>query len=273
MKWAVPLVAALGLVACQKKWNPADEPVKPPLRVDAAAAAHSLERAAEWMAAFPAGELRFDAAIALSAIHSHGTTAKLDEALAHARVVADADTDNPLRRAFDPAFSLPAEKTSRWEVPAKGAPRVNVNRVVAEALHCAQNGLRPETLAYLEGPMRDGGGYQTTHALWALTLARDAGCLKLDEFNRRAGPLVAELRAANPPAPGPAALDVDLFAERTLMIELAGARDDQVTRSVQALIAAQNADGSFGASADGGAEPAYFRFHATMTATWAIAAH
>jgi hypothetical protein len=265
------LAAALCLVACKKTFNPADEPVAPRARVSEDTAQHAVEHAADFMAAFPVAQLQFDSAIGLSAIRARTSGLRLDDALTHARHYADLDADNPLRRAFDPGFVVAAEKTAQWEVPAPGAPRVNVNRVVIEALHCAQNGLRPATLDYLSGPMRDGGGYQTTHALWALTIARDAGCVKLDEFNRRAGPLVAELRAANGSKPGPAALDVDLFAERTLMIELAGARDDQVTRWVQALIAAQNKDGSFGAEIDGGGEPPYWRFHATMTAAWAIA--
>jgi hypothetical protein len=84
-------------------------------------------------------------------------------------------------------------------VPAPGEPRTNVDRIVGEALGCAENGLRPEALAYATGAMRDDGGYQSTHALWALTIARDRGCLP--DFATVAAPLVAELRAAEPPAP------------------------------------------------------------------------
>jgi hypothetical protein len=221
------------------------------------------------MAKFPASELRFDAAIGLTSIRAQVAGGELDEALKHARAAADRDADNPLRALY--ASDADAGRTADWEVPDAGAQRANVNRVLAEAAYCASNGLRSATLDYIDGPMRDGAGFQTTHALWALVIARDRGCLAAAEFNRRAGPLVAELRGGAD-TPGSPAQDVDLFAERTLMIELAGAHDGQVTRRLEALLAAQSPDGAWGAVSDAGAEPPYFRFHATMSAAWALAA-
>ncbi len=226
----------------------------------------ALERAAAWMAHFPEGQLRFDAAIGLTQLRHRFSSPGLDEALARARRVAEADADNPLRRLFQPDFTAPVEATSRWAVPKPGQPRVNVNRVLAEAVHCRLNGLREPMLDYLSGAMRDGGGYQTTHAVWALTLARDEGCLPADDFDRRAAPLLAELRQAQPARPGPSAQEVDLYGERVLMLELAHARSPDVARGLDALRAAQAPDGAFGAP-----EPGYLRYHATFVASWALA--
>ncbi len=227
-----------------------------------------LDRAAAWLAAFPAEELRFDAAIGLAALRRHHDTGDVRRAEAAARAVADRDADNPLRRAFDPAHRA-ARSTASWEVPAAGAPRANVNRVVAEALHCDVHGLRDATLDYLGGAMRDGGGYHTAHGLWALVFARDAGCLDAARFDAAAAPLRDELRAAQPAAPGPAVLEVDLFAERLLMLVLAGERGPAVDAWARALAAAQHADGGFGAPDP--AAPRYHRYHATMAAAWALA--
>jgi hypothetical protein len=227
-----------------------------------------LDHAAAWLAAFPADELRFDAAIGLAALRRHHDTADVRRAEAAARAVADRDADNPLRRAFDPAHRA-ARSTASWDVPAAGAPRANVNRVVAEALHCDVHGLRDATLDYLGGAMRDGGGYHTAHGLWALVFARDAGCIDAARFDAAAAPLRDELRAAQPAVPGPAVLDVDLFAERLLMLVLAGERGAAVDGWARALAAAQHADGGFGAPDP--AAPSYHRYHATMAAAWALA--
>jgi hypothetical protein len=234
---------------------------------DPAPVVSPIDRAAAWMAAFPTEQLRFDAAIVLTAIGTR--TDDLRIAAEHARVVADRDLDNPLRRAFDDAYRAGPASTSGWPVPAAGEPRVNVNRVVAEALHCRENGLRPETIAYATGPMRDGGGYHTTHAVWALVFARDRGCLP--GFDAAVAPLLDELRAAQPAAPDRPALALDLFAERLLMLELAGAHDAAIDGWVARLAEAQSADGSFGELAAG--ENPYLRFHATMMATWALVEH
>lgn len=235
-------------------------------RLDSAAAA-AIARAASWLAAFPEDELRFDAAIVLAAIRQHVDSEALRAAYARAREHADRDHDNPMRRAFDETVRVPKAVSAGWPVPAPGEPRVNVNRVVVEALHCRDNGLRPETLAYITGPMRDSGGYHTTHAMWALTIARDRGCLS--DFGKRAAPLVAELREHQPAAPGNAVLAIDLFAERLLMLELAGERGADITAWRKRLIAAQAEDGGFGVPAAG--EAPYFRYHATLAATWALA--
>ena len=97
-------------------------------------------------------------------------------AFEHARAVADGDADHPQRRFWTRDLVLPAERTSRWSVPRRGEERVNTNRVIDEAVHCAHNGWRHATLRYLCGPMRDGGGYQSTHALWSLVIAHENGC-------------------------------------------------------------------------------------------------
>jgi hypothetical protein len=229
----------------------------------------AVARAAAWLEAFPSDELRFDAAIMLHELRRTVDGEALAHAFATARAVADHDDDNPQRRFWLPSFASPPEHTSRWTVPAPGAPRVNTNRVLIEALHCADNGWRPETMAYLCGPMRDGGGYQSTHALWALDIARRRGCVTKSEFHRCARPIAAELDAAEraPMAPT-ASLDIDLFAERLLMLALAGWPVARLDPWAHALMRRQQPDGSW--TVPGADEPAYHRYHATAMTAWAL---
>ena len=48
--------------------------------------------------------------------------------------------------------------------PVGRARRAATHQVVTEALFCAEHGWRPQTEAYACGPMRDEGGYHSTHA-------------------------------------------------------------------------------------------------------------
>lgn len=261
----VLLVLAL-LAGCtgERKAPPRDAapaPAPAPARSTPRAA---LDRAAAWLAAFPADELRYDAAVGVSAIRRRIDDPTWRAAHERALSAADRDPDNPMRRAFDSGYLAPKRSVLGWTAPAKGAERINPNRVVIEALHCDVHGLRPETLAYATGPMRDDGGYHTTHAVWALVIARDRGCVDAALLP----PLLDELRAAQPAAPGGATLEVDLFAERILMLLLAGDRD--VAPWIDALVDAQASDGGFGVPTTD--EAPYLRYHATMLAAWALAA-
>jgi hypothetical protein len=250
--------AALLLVGgCRRSERAPLEDVKP-----------AIARAGAFLAAFPPEQLRYDAAVALTFVRALSDDESLRLADRRAREWADRDPDNPLRRAWDATARLPASATAEWAAPAPGS-RVNVNRVLIEALYCAENGLRSSTLDYIAGPMRDRGGYQTAHGLWALVLARDRGCLDAAAFGAAAAPLIAELRAAQPAKPGPATLDVDLFGERILMLLLAGQRDPQLDQWLMALVAGQQADGGFGAATQG--EDPYYRYHATLVAVWSLA--
>jgi hypothetical protein len=268
-------LAAIGLLAgaCQRAPAPGlgeAPPVGPAVHADAPRrdARAAIGRAGAWMAGFPEEELRYDAAIALAAIRARIDDPAIEAALVRARRVADQDDDNPMRRLLEPASRVARGVTTGWSPPGAGERRANVNRVVAEALHCDEHGLRPETIAYATGPMRDDGGYHTAHAVWALALARDRGCLAPAELAPRWRPLLDELRAAQPAAPEPTALAVDLFAERLLVLLLAGERDPALDGWAARLLEAQHADGAFGAPAPV-AEP-YHRYHATMVAAWAL---
>jgi hypothetical protein len=239
-------------------------------RRSCAAIAPAVARAATWLAAFPADDLRFDAAIILSQLRRTVDGEPLARAFATARAVADHDDDNPQRRFWIPEFTSPPEHTSRWVVPRPGEPRVNTNRVLIEALHCGENGWRPETMAYLCGPMRDAGGYQSTHALWALDLARRRGCVASPDFHRCARPIALELEATEraPLAPKNS-LDLDLFAERLLVLALAGWPLDRLDPWAAALQQHQQPDGTW--TVPGADEPAYHRYHATAMTAWALA--
>jgi hypothetical protein len=230
----------------------------------------AVERAAAWLAAFPPEHLRFDAAVMLHGIRTHVDSAVLREAWERARVVADRDDDHPLRRLWMPSLTTPPSFTSGWPIPDPGAPRANTERLLIEAAHCDRNGLRRAATRYACTAMRDEGGFYTTHALWGLVLARARGCERPEKLRRCIAHLGAELRVAQPRVLRPArTLDVDLFAERTLMSCLAG-MPRGVAHDLDLLLAAQRRDGSWGV-ADPDEAP-YHRFHATAIATWALVA-
>jgi hypothetical protein len=214
------------------------------------------------MAAYEA-PLNFDAAIGTAALNAlRPQTSSLHQAVL-ARV--DEDGGHPLRALFEADYVLPAGKSTAWTPPTE--KRVSPNRVLVEATHCAAHGLRPEALAYVCGPMRDEGGYHTAHGLWALVIAADRGCIPVGSGCWSA--LQGELTAAQPAAlaPDSPTLVVDLFAERALMLGLSGQAPE--ASWLEALRAAQRPDGAWGVAAEG--DNPYWRFHATMTAAWALA--
>jgi hypothetical protein len=230
----------------------------------------ALARAGDWMAAFPEKSLRFDAAMALSQIRQTVDSDALRRAFERARAMADRDNDHPHRRFWVPNLPAPVEFTSRWQVPGPGEERVNSNRVVSEALFCADYGFRPETLRYVCGPMRDDGGYQTTHALWALGIAHQNGCVPDADFEPCARAMQRELLEQQPTTFTPhATLDIDLYAERLLYSVMTGIPDPVVNQWARTLLDLQHSDGSWGIAATG--EDPYFRYHATMVSTWALA--
>jgi hypothetical protein len=230
----------------------------------------SVARAAAFLARFPEADLRFDAALMLSQIRRVFDSDDLRAAFARAREIADRDEDNPMRRFWIPELRSPVEHTSTWAVPAAGEKRVNTNRVIIEALHCAENGLREETVAYLCGPMRDGGGYQSTHALWALELARSAGCdAALRAAACRASLQEEILAAARQPVAAQRTRDLDLFAERVMVLTLSGVSPESLARHMARLVALQSADGSWSKPEPG--EAPYFAYHATGLGAWALA--
>jgi hypothetical protein len=230
----------------------------------------AIERAARWLAGFPAEQLRFDAAVMLHGIRAHVDSSELRTAWHHARTVADRDRDHPLRRLWVPDLVTPATVTRGWTVPRRGAPRASTERLVIETVHCDRNGLRRAAVRYACTAMRDHGGYYTTHALWALVMARERACAPSEKLRRCIAHLVREVRAAQPAVLRPIrTLDVDLFAERTLTSCLADPARPR-PRDVDALLDAQRHDGSWGVVNP--EEQPYFRYHATGTATWALAA-
>jgi hypothetical protein len=229
-----------------------------------------LNRAAQWMAGFPPEQLRFDAAVVLSQIRKSVDSIPLRIAFKRARAFADHDNDHPQRRFWIPQFHTPAKYTSQWPVPTDGQQRVNSNRVLHEALYCPEYGWRQETMRYVCGPMRDDGGYQTTHALWALTIAYRNGCIAKADFEPCARALQRELVDKQPAVLEPrATLDIDLYAERLLQPVLSGYPDPIVNQWAHVLIGLQGADGSWGVPAAG--EDPYYRYHTTMMCTWALA--
>jgi len=232
----------------------------------------AVVRAAEWMAVYAEDQpLNFDAVIVLALLRQRLDAPSLDVAFARANARLDRDHGHPLRRFFEPQFRLPPQLSRAWEPPSGAAARVNPDRVVTEALHCADNGWRLGTTAYVCGPMRDDGGYYTAHGLWALTLARAAGCVAPAEVDSCISDLRLELARAQPVLFVPwGTLDIDLFAERAVMLLVSGGLPPSARDGPAQLLGLQNPDGSWGVAAEG--EPPYLRFHATMMASWALLA-
>jgi len=221
------------------------------------------------MATFQEGPTRFDAAVAIHEIRETVDSDDLRRAFETTRQRADGDHDHPQRRFWIADFPTEAKHTSQWSVPKEPGQRVGVNKVLHEALYCKEYGMRRATLEYICGPMRDDGGYETTHGLWALAIARENGCLKDAHYVPCARALHAELAAAQPAELRPqVTLDIDLYAERLLQPLMTGFVDPAVERWVDALLAQQNPDGSWGIRRDG--EDPYYRFHATMMSAWSM---
>ena len=239
----------------------------------------AVRRAGPWLAAFEPGELRFDAAIVLRAVRRRVRSDELDKAFERALAVARRDDDNPLLPLAGVDYNAPKKATSSWTAPAAGVKRINPNRVLAEAVHCRRHGVREATLAYVAGPMRDDGGYHTTHAAWAVALMGERGCLSDARYRELAASLRDQLTTAIDAAPAPTkTLDIDLMAERVLMLLLLGETPEALAGPLRALLELQAPDGSWGFASSGhgaegdGGEPAYYRYHATMIAAWALTA-
>ena len=268
----VLLLAWIVLSACEDKKPGALKEVSKEAEpqavgVEAAGARAALARAAAWMAVFPVEDLRFDAAIGTDALVKLGHK-EFELAFQRAKAVAERDDDNPMLRFLKEDFSVPAEAVRTWKIPGEGEKRINTNRPLIEALHCDRHGLRPEALAYIIGPMRDDGGYQTIHAAWVLSLARDRACVDAERFDALVRDFTVELKKAQPRSFSPKRhLDVDLYAERIWALELLGQGVDKEWISV--LLKQQRPDGSFGVMGETD-ERAYFRYHGTMVSTWAL---
>jgi len=115
--------------------------------------------------------------------------------------------------------------------------------------------------------MRDDGGYQTCHGLWAFTVAHDRGCATPDSCVED---LVSELAKAQPEALSePSTLDIDLFAERMLMIARSDSGGTLLPAWGAELMKHQGPDGGFSTPVPG--EHPYYAFHATMASAWALA--
>ena len=246
---------------------------EPPAKTLEARAAAAIEAAAVWMAAFPEASLRFDAALMLTqaraalAAHPGPARGALDAPLAPALRKADRDADHPHRRLWVQEMPMTRDGVQSWTAPLAGQARVNPNKPISEALFCDRFPIRAQTLDYIRGPMRDEGGFHTTHAAFALALLKARGCVEEAVFEPLAASLIDELARAQPPTLSPQdTRALDLYGERVLMRMLLG--DREVEAQIEALLDAQSADGSWGVSEEG--ERAYWRYHATGIAVWAL---
>ena len=209
---------------------------------------------------------RFDALLGAAAIRDRYPSQAAKQLFENLSKRVDRDAGHPQRRYFDANFRLPKEISHAWTPPQSG--RVNPNRVVTEALHCQDHGLRQATIHYICGPMRDAGSYHTAHALWALVLAQRSGCIQAEAtcFSE----LQQELLEAQPnELKVKHTLDIDLYAERMLMLLNAGNSKANYQAWANNLMKLQQGDGSYGVHSE--EEQLAYRYHATMITTWALA--
>jgi len=223
----------------------------------------AMDKAIAWMQAYDQ-PVRFDAILAASQLGTLHPTADAKRLFEH-RLAGLSDTDHPHIRLWDPTHRLPDGVVPDWTADARA--RVNVNRVLTEALHCSEHGWRAQTTEYVCGAMRDNGGYHTTHGLWALTLAQERDCIE----SLCTAALVDEIAAAQPAVFQPnATLDIDLYAERLLTSCLANSCGAEADRWVATLLALQQDDGGWRVPKEPEPLP-YADYHTTMIAAWALA--
>jgi hypothetical protein len=238
----------------------------PATMVPEPSAAHitdALNRAAGWAEAYPHAR-HFDATLMAWSVASLSDNAAWKQLDTRLRSELN-DTDHEHIKLWTPTYQLPKEYVHRWTGPAEG--RANVNRVLTEALFCNDHGWREQTTTYVCGPMRDDGGYHTTHGLWALTIAHQRGCV--DQSCRDS--LVAELLSHQPSSDALiATLDLDLYAERLLTVALANHCVPTLATWADTLLQHQSSDGSWGV--DAVEENPYYRYHATSVSAWALSA-
>jgi hypothetical protein len=109
--------------------------------------------------------------------------------------------------------------------------------------------------------MRDDGGCNTTHALWALHIAQRNGCIAASEFEPCVRSIQKELVAAQPQSLVPQA-----SSERLLTLILTGYSDPIVNQWARNLMGA-GASRMMASSHTIGTTP---RYHTTATTAWAL---
>lgn len=263
------IVVWLGLLACGgPEPRAASEvttstPSPAPASFTNAEVLQAIKRGVQWLSQYEQ-PVRFDAILAASqiaALHPGPATQRLFQQ----RLEGLVDTDHPHIRLWNPTHGLPDGFEIDWV--ATDGERVNVNRVLTEALHCQERGWRAQTTAYVCGPMRDNGGYHTTHGLWALALAQERGCIPATCLSE----ILDEVESAQPSTLQPTAtLDIDLYSERLLTSCLGGRCAGTQKEWVSQLLPLQQADGSWIVPNEPDPIP-YADYHSTMVSVWALA--
>ena len=230
----------------------------------------SLDRASGWMKRYLETEdARFDAAFLLHHVRRVADSEDLKEVHEVVREQVNWDRGHPLRVLADPSFieRIPPGTSHGWSAPDEG--RVNANRVLVEAAHCARDGWRDQTTTYVCGNMRDQGGFQTTHALWSLDYAVEQQCVERAQVSACLLSLQEELLAAQRSADEPASTtEMDLFIQRVIMLIRSGSVAPELEAWVIQVAHWQRADGAWGIASD--EDDPYYEFHVTMMGVWAI---
>ncbi len=232
----------------------------------------AIHRGIQALCRVPETQLRYDTALSLVMVRKRLFWPELEPCYARIKARALKDDDNPMNVLIDPAAARPidAHALQRLPIPKAGQARTNVNHIVIRAVHCRRFPVPRKVFAYLIGPMRDHGGYHSTHALWSLLMMRRQGCGDRAEVERAVASLRQELQDALTKQPAMSTTpSIDLNAERILFLVESGVAVDRLSGPVQRLLAAQRPDGVFATSRE---ERAPWRVHATSVSVWALSA-
>ena len=244
--------------------------------------------ALRFLSSFSEDELGYDAAVGMHYINQtcaidpadHAAKHWLDLAYKNAMARAAMDNDHPSQRLWNSSFTACASSSSSLLSDLRtykiSSRRINPNRILLAALECAacthNRRMHAEAVEYLCSGMRDNGGYQTTHAMWALVIARDNRCDVSAKCMRDIRDEILYFQRSQPPFFS-STLDVDLFAERLLMLALAHHPNATELQQWGAILAsAQQPNGKFGVSSTPLGENLYYSYHSTFVSTWALCA-
>lgn len=217
-------------------------------------------------------DLRHDTAMVLTLVRKILFWPELEPCYARIKTQALKDHDHPLNVLIDSGYAknVDLERIRRLPIPEAGQKRTNVNHIVFRAAHCPKVPFPDKAFAYLVGPMRDNGGFHSTHAMWALLMMRSQGCGQRAKVEKAVASLRDELtKALNASGEMKSTRGIDLNAERILFLVQSGVRVDALSGPVQKLLSAQRPDGAFAAPQE---KRRRWLLHATTVSVWALSA-
>ena len=231
----------------------------------------AIRRGVEAICKIPEQNLRHDTATGLSHVRRVIWWKDLDGCFDRIKKRAFKDHDNPLNVLIDPSYRGPISIDSilKSRLPKPGEKRINVNRILSRAAHCKKNTFTDPAFAYTTGPMRDSGGFHSTHAIWALIILKERGCRTGPKLDKAILDLRKELSDAQKKGLDPKTTrNIDLYAERIMCLAMSGESPESLAPFVEKLMATQRKDGLFATPTE---KQKHWLLHCTTVSVWALA--